>query len=116
MQAQDVALPQQRSQLNPDRARLLLELRLPRARRVEQRHAERARAPPNGAADSPCAQQAQRAAPQLQAEKLLRELRQIKLAIWTAILLALFFFALQKITEAIIGPPPPPTVSVQPPR
>jgi len=49
-----------------------------------------------------------------QAEKILRELRAIKLAIWTAILLAVLTFTSLKIIEAIMGPPPPPTVSVQP--
>jgi hypothetical protein len=51
-----------------------------------------------------------------QTEKILRELRAIKVARWTAILLAVFIFTSLKIIEAIVGPPPPPTVSVQPPK
>jgi len=49
-----------------------------------------------------------------QAEKILHELRSIKVAVWTAILLAVFIFTSLKIIEAIVGPAPPPTVSVQP--
>jgi hypothetical protein len=51
-----------------------------------------------------------------QGEKILRELRAIKVALWTAILAAVFFFATQKVIEAVVGPPPPPTMSLQPPK
>jgi len=49
-----------------------------------------------------------------QAEKIFRELRWIRMGIWTAILLAAFIFASQEIMKAIIGPPPP--VNVQLPK
>jgi hypothetical protein len=51
-----------------------------------------------------------------QAEKIIRELRAIKMALWTAILLAVGLWVTSKVIEAVIGPPPPPTVTVQPPR
>jgi hypothetical protein len=51
-----------------------------------------------------------------QAEKIVRELRAIKLVLCVGLLLAVSLFSVQRIVEAVAGPPPPPTVSVQPGR
>jgi hypothetical protein len=51
----------------------------------------------------------------LQAEKVLRELRAIKVAIWTGVLVAAFAWTTQKVIDAVFRPPPPP-VTAQPPK
>jgi hypothetical protein len=51
-----------------------------------------------------------------QGEKILRELRAIKMAIWTAILIAALGFVSQKLIDAVFGPLPPPPVTIQPPK
>jgi hypothetical protein len=48
-----------------------------------------------------------------QAERIIRELRAIKRALWIAILFGAFVFASLQVLAAVVGPPPP-TVTVQP--
>ena len=51
-----------------------------------------------------------------QVNKIVKELKAIKLAIWIAILVGVLYWASRQIIEVVIGPPPPPVVSIQPPR
>ncbi len=51
-----------------------------------------------------------------QADKIIKELKSIRLLLTAGILVAAVAWASHQVTQAIIGPPPPPTVSVQPPK
>jgi hypothetical protein len=51
-----------------------------------------------------------------QADKILKELKAIKQAIWIVILVVVLYWATRQVMEVIAGPPPPPVVSIQPPR
>jgi hypothetical protein len=50
-----------------------------------------------------------------QAERLIRELKAIKHALWIAILFWAVVFATLQVVAAVFGPPPP-TVTVQAPK
>jgi hypothetical protein len=50
-----------------------------------------------------------------QAERLIQELRGIRLALWASLLIAVGIFTAFEIIQVVIGPPPVPTTSISPP-